>query len=188
MSIPNARYPIVDAALVRRAQARDLDAFEQIYRLTYSALMNTLWRLLGSESDAQDIAHDSYVLAFERLHQLNENAPMWPWLKQIGIHLSLSKLRQGARLDVVAELDESALGTVEIDFMPDSQALQNALATLPKMARAVLWLYEVECYTHEEIALEMRRSVSFSKSQLARARAKLKATLSPQLEPLPCPV
>lgn len=188
MSAANARYPIVDPALIRRAQARDLAAFEQIYRQTYSALMNTLWRLLGSESDAQDIAHDSYVLAYERLHQLHTDSPLWPWLKQIGINLGLSKLRQAARLERVEEMDEAALGSTELDFVPESRELQAALANLPKIARAVLWLYEVEGYTHEEIALEMQRTVSFSKSQLSRARAKLKAALTPHLEPTPCPV
>jgi RNA polymerase sigma-70 factor (ECF subfamily) len=68
----------------------------------------------------------------------------------------------------------------------DSAALDQALNRLPDTARAVLWLYHVEGYTHVEIAGQFGRSVSFSKSQLARATRRLRELLVPQVEEIPC--
>src|SRR5580658_1826289 len=62
----------------------------------------------------------------------------------------------------------------------ESLDLERALASLAPTARAVVWLFEVEGYSHEEIALSFGRSVSFSKSQLARAHVKLRAWFAPQ--------
>jgi RNA polymerase sigma-70 factor (ECF subfamily) len=65
-------------------------------------------------------------------------------------------------------------------YRGDAIDVERALATLAPTARAVVWMYEVEGYSHEEIAREFGRSVSFSKSQLARAHARLRAWLEPQ--------
>ena len=62
----------------------------------------------------------------------------------------------------------------------ESIDLERALEALPPTARAVIWMFEVEGYSHEEIARAFGRSVSFSKSQLARAHARLRASLEPQ--------
>ena len=74
---------------------------------------------------------------------------------------------------------------------PDAQVqassdVERALATLPPLTRSVVWLHDVEGYTHGEIARLMGRTASFSKSQLARAHQRLRELLDPQSESLPC--
>jgi RNA polymerase sigma-70 factor (ECF subfamily) len=74
---------------------------------------------------------------------------------------------------------------------PDAQVqassdVERALATLPPLTRTVVWLHDVEGYTHAEIAQVMGRTASFSKSQLARAHQRLRELLDPQSESLPC--
>jgi RNA polymerase sigma factor (sigma-70 family) len=68
----------------------------------------------------------------------------------------------------------------------DQMDLERALATLSPTARAVVWLYDVEGYSHEEIARHFGRTVSFSKSQLARAHARLREWYEPQTDGQPC--
>jgi len=74
----------------------------------------------------------------------------------------------------------AAVELVTPGFRSESIDVERALATLPPTARAVVWMFEVEGYSHQEIAREFGRSVSFSKSQLARAHARLRAWLEPQ--------
>jgi RNA polymerase sigma factor (sigma-70 family) len=172
----------IDPDWIRRARARDVAAWEQIYTRTWTALYTTIVRIVADPSEAEDLAQDSYVLAWQRLYQLDVGAALWPWLKQIGVHLTLSRLRSRARLELTETFDDDALGTIELEAVPDQARLLTALYSLKPVARAVLWLYEVEGYTHEEIAAELERTVSFSKSQLSRARAKLRALLEPNRE------
>jgi RNA polymerase sigma-70 factor (ECF subfamily) len=69
---------------------------------------------------------------------------------------------------------------------PDALDVERALAALTPVGRAVVWLFEVEGYSHEEIARSFGRSVSFSKSQLARALARLRRGLAPQEDQEAC--
>jgi RNA polymerase sigma-70 factor (ECF subfamily) len=71
-------------------------------------------------------------------------------------------------------------------YRGESIDLERALASLPPTARAIVWMYEVEGYTHQEIARAFGRSLSFSKSQLARAHARLRTCLEPQEHPPSC--
>jgi DNA-directed RNA polymerase specialized sigma24 family protein len=72
------------------------------------------------------------------------------------------------------------------DGWSDQMDLERALASLSPTARAVVWLYDVEGYSHEEIARQFGRTVSFSKSQLARAHARLREWYEPQKDGQPC--
>lgn len=69
---------------------------------------------------------------------------------------------------------------------PETLDVERAMATLSPTARAVVWLFEVEGYSHEEIARQFGRSVSFSKSQLARAHSKLRAWFEPSVDQETC--
>jgi RNA polymerase sigma-70 factor (ECF subfamily) len=103
------------------------------------------------------------------------------------VNESLMHLRRRGRFDHTS-IDENELA----DATPapwrhaDAQTLERALADLPDTARAVLWLYHVEGYTHVEIADQFGRSVSFSKSQLARGTRRLRELLTPESGDAPC--
>jgi RNA polymerase sigma-70 factor (ECF subfamily) len=123
---------------------------------------------------------------YERLPQFRREAPLGAWLRRIAISRCLMYLRspwKRARLSLtpvdlgtaaeVAALVTPGYGGELID-------LERALASLAPTAQAVVWMYEVEGYSHQEIAREFGRSVSFSKSQLARAHARLRAWFEPR--------
>jgi DNA-directed RNA polymerase specialized sigma24 family protein len=82
--------------------------------------------------------------------------------------------------------DHAGLRITLPDGWSDQMDLERALDTLSPTARAVVWLYDVEGYSHEEIARQFSRSVSFSKSQLARAHARLREWYEPQTDGQPC--
>ena len=179
------------AALIERVKSGDAMAFEQIYRRFERPVYTLALRMLGDAEAARDALHDAMLKAFQRIGQFRGDAPFWAWLRQIAMNEALMRLRIGERFMVSMEtagVDADALA----DDAPapwahaDARALEHALAQLPAITRSVLWLYHVEGFTHAEIAAAMRKSTSFSKSQLARGTSRLRALLDPEPESVPC--
>lgn len=166
--------------LIARMKRRDLEAFEQVYRAFNRPVYTLALRLLGNETEAYDLMQDCFLKVFEQISQYRSEAPFWAWLRSVAVNLALMRLRGRRPLD---ELDGAVLDT-HLDPAPDplsavsAHDLKKALAKLPALSRAVLWLYHVEGYTHEEIARSFDRTVSFSKSQVARASARLRDLLN----------
>ena len=179
------------AALIERVKRGDVAAFEQIYRRFERPVYTLALRMLGDAEAARDTLHDAMLKAFQRIGQFRFEAPFWAWLRQIAMNEALMRLRGGERFVVSME----SVGTDADSFADDAPApwahadarmLEHALAQLPAITRSVLWLYHVEGFTHPEIAAAMRKSTSFSKSQLARGTARLRTLLDPEPEALPC--
>ena len=171
--------------LLARACAGDAAAREAIYSVLAPAALTLIRRIVGTRAIAEDIFQDTMMIMYERLPQFRREAPLGAWLRQIAISRCLMHLRspwRRLRLRLEAEdpghpwADESLATPADRGEWID---LERALATLAPTARAIVWMYEVEGYSHEEIAREFGRSVSFSKSQLARAHARLRAWLEP---------
>ena len=125
------------------------------------------------------------MLFYERLSQFRGEAPLGAWLRQIALTRCLMHLRspwQRARLSlepVDSSIEAEVMALVSPGYRPEQLDLERALARLGPTARAIVWMYEVEGYSHQEIAAAFGRSESFSKSQLARAHARLRAWLEP---------
>lgn len=170
----------VPDALLAQLREGDLEAFERIYRLFERPAYTLALRLTGQHENAQEILQDAMLKAFERADQFRGDAPFWGWLRKLVINEALMTIRKRARFDP-APFDEATLADTAPGpwLKADAQALERALAELPDTARAVLWLYHVEGYTHVEIAEQFDRSVSFSKSQLARGTRRLRELLEP---------
>lgn len=174
-------------ALVARLRDGDLDAFEKIYRCFERPAYTLALRLTGQRESAQEVLQDAMLKAFERVGQFRGDAPFWGWLRRLVINEALMLLRKRGRFED-APFEEDAFA----DHAPapwihaDAPTLERALAELPDTARAVLWLYHVEGYTHVEIAEQFGRTVSFSKSQVARGTQRLRELLQPEPGYSPC--
>ena len=177
----------VSEEVLARACAGDDAAREAIYTALAPATLTLIRRMVGQRALSEDIFQDTMMTFYERLPQFRREAPLGAWLRQIAISRCLMHLRSPwgrARLYLdtmrLPEASDEAPPPVTPAYAADSIDVERALATLSPTARAVVWMYEVEGYTHQEIAREFGRSVSFSKSQLARAHARLRAWFEPQ--------
>ena len=172
----------VAEGLLAGARGGDPGAQEQIYRLLAPGVFALIRRIVGVRAVAEDIFQDTMILVFEQLDRYRQEAPLGAWAGKIALSRSLMFLRSPwhrARLSFGSHADaEALLGPANV-FLPGPDAasfdVERALATLSPTARAVVWLYEVEGWSHEEIARSFGRTVSFSKSQLARAHERLRA-------------
>lgn len=176
---------ILENETLAAARAGDMRACEAIYRQFERPVYTLALRISGQQEEALDVLQDTFIHAFERLDQFRGDGPFWPWLKQVAVSQALMRLRREKRFRL---WQRSAGGGEPEQPGPDGmdRDLAAALAELPATSRAVVWLYDVEGYTHAEIARLMGRSLSFSKSQLARAHARLRAALEANEEAVPC--
>jgi RNA polymerase sigma-70 factor (ECF subfamily) len=170
----------VPATLLSRARQGEAAAFEQLYRWFERPVFTLAFRLTGQREEAQDILQDTMLKLFDKLGEFRGDAPFWGWLRQIAVNEALMRLRKRGRLPVESDANDIEFKAHDTLLPPqaaDAAVLAKALAALPEATRSVLWLYHAEGYTHEEIASAMGRTISFSKSQLARGTKKLRAML-----------
>lgn len=189
MDSPSTFQQHVEPELIARFRRGDLTAFETVYRRFERAAWTLALRLTGRRDVAQEVLQDAMLKAFERARQFRGEAPFAAWLRKLVVNEALMQLRHD-RLHMIEVLDD----THPDDDIPlpwtlaDAATLDRALNRLPDTARAVLWLYHVEGFTHIEIAEQFGRSVSFSKSQLARGVRRLRELLIPRVEETPCTI
>jgi RNA polymerase sigma-70 factor (ECF subfamily) len=185
--------------IVQKARCGEQSAQAHIYEVLASAVHGLIRRIVGNRALAEDLFQDTMMTVFERLGSFRGEAPLGAWVRQVAVTRCLMYLRSPwhrARLALERNDDmpygsecharDEILRITLPDGWSDQMDLERALATLSPTARAVVWLYDVEGYSHEEIARQFGRTVSFSKSQLARAHARLREWYEPQTEGQPC--
>lgn len=166
--------PETDAATVAGAQKGDRAAHAQLYE-TYATMVYTVARrMLVSPALAEDVLQETFVEVIRKIESYRGEAGIGFWIRRIAVNKCLMLLRASwtsKRVDI--EVPEVACaGGGEI--AERQIALESALERISPTARAVVWLHDVEGYTHKEIGRLMGRTTSFSKSQLARAHEKLR--------------
>ena len=187
MSAASFQIDVPDTVLAR-ARRGEIGALEQIYRAFERPSYTLALRMLGDADHARETVHDAMLHLLERIGQFRGDAPFWGWLRQIVVNESLMRLRRerGVVFDDIDDREEPPGEGSPPWILADAARLERALAELPPLTRSVLWLYHVEEYTHQEIAEMTGKSVSFSKSQVARGSSRLRALLEPEQEAAPC--
>jgi RNA polymerase sigma-70 factor (ECF subfamily) len=169
-----------DRELVARIVGRkDERAFRELYRRHTPALFATATRLRGSaDAPADELVHDAWVRAAERLARFEWRSSLATWLTGILLNRIREAWRESARSgDDVATAADHAAPEIPLDDRID---LARAIALLPAGYRSVIVLHDVQGYPHQEIADLLGVDVGTSKSQLARARRALRRWLEPE--------
>ena len=184
----------VSADMLTRACGGDECAQADIYSALAPATFALIRRLVGNRTLAEDLFQDTMMTAYQSLSTFRGEAPVGAWVKRIAVSKCLMYLRSPwhrARLRLAGENDEDVQILpimLQATLGPKAEALdmERALASLTPTARAVVWLFDVEGYSHEEIARSFGRSISFSKSQLARAHVRLREWFDPRVDQQTC--
>ena len=169
-------YLLADAdRVVARARAGDPDALEQLYRAFESPVYNLARRICRTTEDAEDVVQETFFEVCRSIRNYRGDGSIWGWIRSIAASKALMRLRRNKYRDT-DELDDQVTPMRREDTALRMD-LEAALERLGETSRAVVWLHDVEGYTHEEIAGMMGKTVSFSKSQLARAHQRLRVYL-----------
>jgi RNA polymerase sigma-70 factor (ECF subfamily) len=166
--------------LIERCRNGDPWAFKRLYDLYSKAMFNTAFRITGNDDDAGDVLQEAFISAFHNLDRYRQDATFGSWLKRIVINKAINHIRK-RRTVPLPENEESDIPDepqIEIEADEDTvKRIREAIEQLPDGYRTVLTLYLLEGYDHQEISEIMGITVSTSKSQLNRAKAKLKEIL-----------
>ncbi|HEV8304886.1 MAG TPA: RNA polymerase sigma factor [Gemmatimonadales bacterium] len=165
----------VPDVLVARAKAGDQAALESLFRAFETPVYNLARRIMRTPEDAEDVLQETFLEVVRSIQQYRGEGHLWGWIRRIAATKALMRIRRD-QLRAAEPLDEEPVGRPGTHVGANID-LERAFEQLSDTSRSVVWLHDVEGYTHEEIAELMGKSVSFSKSQLARAHARLRRML-----------
>ncbi len=161
-------------------------SFEDVYRDHYRMVYCLCLRMLKNEADAEDITQDAFIKIYKKLGSFRGDSKLTTWLHQIAVNEVLMYFRKNKRrinnelLTDTGVIIERPLSINEIFETPqiiDHIALSRAIAKLPRGYRNVFLLHDVHGYEHEEVARILGVTAGTSKSQLHKARLKLRGLL-----------
>ena len=175
----------VDELLLQRARRGEPAALERLYHTFERPVYNLARRLCRTPHDAEDVLQETFLEVFRSLPRFRGEGSFAGWVRKVAASKALQKLRKQRSGPTETELDDElanllpAGGTEPHEHAMARIDLEAALGKLSDTARAVLWLHEVEGWSHDEIAEGWGKSSSFSKSQLSRAYTRLRVWLNP---------
>lgn len=169
------------SAQVARARAGDLDALETVYRAYHVAVHGLARRICGNDADAEEVVQDTFLEVCRSIDKYRGDGSLWGWIRQVAVSKALMLLRRERYREARSLNGDGSFGETVTGSTPPEPIvpleLEAALQRLSPVSRAVLWLHDVEGYTHQEIGSMMGKTASFSKSQLSRAHQRLREWL-----------
>jgi RNA polymerase sigma-70 factor (ECF subfamily) len=181
---PGATGREAELELVERCRRGDLGAFEELYRAHAGRLYGLACRMLGNPADAEDLLQDIFLSAHRKLDSFRGDAALGTWLYRLATNQILDHVRSRAGragqltdgLDDASVLPDAA-GHRLADRAIDRIDLERAVAELPEGCRAAFLLHDVEGLEHREVADALGIAEGTSKSQVHKARLRLRGLL-----------
>jgi RNA polymerase sigma-70 factor (ECF subfamily) len=193
---PRSTKPLAEADAIRLAQAGDAAAFEFLYQLHGRRVYALCLRMVNNQSDAEDLMQEAFLQLFRKIGTFRGESAFSTWLHRMTVNVVLMRLRKKslpvASLEETTEPDEETGGPRKDIGAPDLRLsgavdrvnLERSVEKLPPGYRTVFVLHDVQGYEHNEIADIMGCSVGNSKSQLHKARTRLRQLLQEELREL----
>ena len=173
----------IDPAIIRRAAEGDGRAHEILYRAFATPVYSLCLRFTRVPAHAEDLVQETFIEVMRSIGRFRGDASIGTWIRRIAVSKALMFLRSAwtSRSQALGEdWDEINTGVEpgQHHRPDDAMDLDAALNNLPDVSRTVVWLHDVEGFTHKEIAEFMGKTESFSKSQLSRAYQRLRPMLA----------
>ncbi|HWY56110.1 MAG TPA: sigma-70 family RNA polymerase sigma factor [Terriglobales bacterium] len=200
MNSDSATVP-VDAEVVKRAQQGDSDAFATLFHAHKARIYSVCLRMTNNAAEAEDLTQDAFLQVFRKIATFRGDSAFSTWLHRIAVNTVLMHFRKKSLSQI--SLDEPysnsdgakirrEYGTKDsrLAGCVDRVALASAIKELPHGYRTIFLLHEVEGYEHQEIAEMLGCSVGNSKSQLHKAKLRIRELLThtPEVRPATIPV
>jgi len=176
-----------DTQLIARAQRGNEEAFRALFDTHKRRVYSLCLRMTGDTAEAEDLTQEAFLQLFRKISTFRGESAFSTWLHRLVVNVVLMHLRKkGLQQISLDEVDSSQEEPVKRDYGDDDRrligsidriSLEAAIAALPPGYRTVFVLHDVEGYEHNEIAQIMNCSIGNSKSQLHKARMKLREHL-----------
>jgi RNA polymerase sigma factor (sigma-70 family) len=183
--------------LLRRAKAGELTAYDDLVRRYQERVYATIYHMTSNHEDANDLAQDTFIKAFQALQSFKGDSSFFTWLYRIAVNKTINHLKQRKRrnhislndLDLNAEHDPDLVALIsdktprrDVNLAELQEKLNAAMQKLSEVHRMVVTLHDVQGLSHEEISQIMGCNVGTLRSRLFYARQQLQAYLSDYLK------
>ena len=195
---PAADAPVAEMDLVRRAQTGDLAAYDDLVKRYQERIYATVYHMTSNHEDANDLAQDSFIKAFQALKSFKGGSSFYTWLYRIAVNKTINFLKQRKNrmhmslndLDFNTENNPDLVALIS-DKTPRRDAglkelqekLNAAMLKLSEPHRIVVVLHDVQGMSHEEVAQVMDCNIGTVRSRLFYARQQLQSLLTDYLKP-----
>lgn len=181
-----------EAEAIRRAQQGDAGAFERIYALHNRRVYALCLRMVGNTAEAEDLTQEAFLQLFRKIATFRGESAFSTWLHRLSVNVVLMRLRRKTlaetSLDETTDPEDESGGPrkdvggpdLRLSGSVDRVNLERAVEQLPPGYRSIFVLHDVQGYEHNEIAKIMNCSIGNSKSQLHKARMRLRQLLGPR--------
>src|ERR1019366_6022349 len=189
--------PVEESKLVKRARQGDLSAYDDLVQRYQERIYATIYHMTSNHDDANDLAQESFIKAFQALKSFKGGSTFYTWLYRIAVNKTINFLKQRKNrthmslndLDFNAEHDPDLMALIsnktprrDADLTELQEKLNAALLKLSDSHRLVVVLHDVQGESHEEIAKIMDCNIGTVRSRLFYARQQLQALLSDYLK------
>jgi RNA polymerase sigma-70 factor (ECF subfamily) len=189
--------PVEEEALVRKARLGDLEAYDELVRRYQERIYGTIYHMTANHEDANDLAQESFIKAFQALKSFKGGSSFYTWLYRIAVNKTINFLKQRKNrihmslndLDFNTEHDPDLVALIsektphrEVNLAELQEKLNEAMLKLSEPHRLVVVLHDVQGMAHDEIAKVMDCNIGTVRSRLFYARQQLQALLSDYLK------
>jgi RNA polymerase sigma-70 factor (ECF subfamily) len=185
-SNPDSEVRLAEADLIARCRRGDASAFEELYNRHASRLYNLAFRMVGNGADAEDLLQDIFLTAYRKLDTFKGESSLGTWLYRLGVNACLDHLRSRAArkgqatdpFDENESSSQSSAGATPAELIVGRVDLERAIRLLPEGCRAAFLLHDVEGFDHTQVGEILGIAEGTSKSQVHKARLRLRTLLS----------
>ncbi len=181
-----------DAELIARAQRGEESAFEALYHAHKRRVYHLCFRMIGNTAEAEELTQEAFLRVFRKIHMFRGDSAFSTWLHRLSLNVVLMRLRKKRVTEISFESGDDNqeserpprdFGAPDLSLtgVVDRLTLKRAVAKLPKGCRKVFVLHDVLGCEHHEIAAKLGYTIGNSKSQLHKARMRLRKLLGTSL-------
>ncbi|MAD97314.1 MAG: RNA polymerase subunit sigma-70 [Flavobacteriaceae bacterium] len=162
--------------LIKRCKQNDYQAQMFVYNSYKNMMYGVAYRILNNRENAEDLIQDAFIVGFQKIHQIQDEANLGGWLKRIVTNKSLDKLRMDKRIQMVDQelaIENTTEEEAQIDPRIPVEVVKKAINELKEKYRIVLTLYLIEDYNHREIGEMLQIKESTVRNQYKRGKQQL---------------
>ena len=172
-----------ESRAIAAVKSGDRSAYDYLVSKYMKRVVSIAWGIVRNAADAEDLAQEAFVKAYESMGRFHSGEPFGPWIYRIVTNLSLDVMKHRTRfrheelsgMEPAGRRDGATLGAVTSEL---ARRIDEAIEALPEMQRVVARLFLVEDFDHQEIAAMTRLSEGTVRSHLSLARKKLRERLA----------
>lgn len=163
------------AEIIDGCRANKSSSQEKLYKKFYGYALAVALTYCCTREDAVEVVNDSFIKVFKNIRTFISSEPFRPWLRKIVVHTSIDKIRANKKFHHHVEAEDMQQASrVDIESDLTAKQMYALLNELPDLLRLVFNMYEIEGYSHREIAARLEIAESSSRTYLTRAKARLR--------------